>query len=119
MIGNEDAHGGQGDSSAHVPVDLDPPTQVAYPGRASWRTFFQTLVAFLPTANGILLALQSLLAQPPYDQAIPGWVFLAVNAAVVFGAFTSKAVAYLMANPLVDKWLQDNAPSASARPRNE
>jgi len=116
MDNNEHADRGAGVSSAHARTVQGPPTQVAYPRRASWRTFIQSLAAFLPTANGILLLLQEFLGQPPYSLAMPGWAFVAVNAAVVLGAFFSKALALVMANPNVEKWLQSHAPAASALP---
>lgn len=97
-------------------TDYGPPPQVAFPRRASWRTFFQALVAFLPTANGIVLAVQELFAQPPYREAMPGWVYVAVNAAVVLGAFLAKVVAQIMANPAVEAWLQQHVPRAAAQP---
>lgn len=92
------------------------PTQVEYPQRAAWRTFFQTLLAFLPTANGVLLALQSLVTQPPYDGAFPGWVYLAVNGSVLLGAFLSKIAAQIMANPVVNKWIDVHWPRLAAKP---
>jgi len=98
---------------SHGYTDL--PTQVAFSRRASWRTFIQALVAFIPTANGMLLALQSALNEQPFQSALPGWVFLATNAAVVVGAFLAKVAAQLMANAVVNDWLERRTPQLGAR----
>jgi len=91
------------------------PTQVEYPRRASWRTFVQALIAFVPTANGVLLAIQELLREEPFHAAVPGWVYAATNAAVLLGAFLAKVVTQLMGNPVVNDWLERSAPKLAAR----
>jgi len=92
-----------------------PPTQVEYSKRASWRTFLQTLIAFVPTANGVLLALQGAIVQEPFQSTLPSWVFVATNGGIVAGAFLAKVVTQLMANPRVNDWLERKAPRLAAR----
>jgi len=91
------------------------PTQVEYPRRASWRTFVQTLIAFVPTANGVLFAIQELLKEEPFSSSVPGWAFAATNAAVLLGAFLAKVVTQLMSNPAVDSWLERTTPGLATR----
>jgi len=99
------------------------PTQVANPRRTSWRTFVQTLVALLPTTNAVLLSVQALISAPPYDAVVPGWVFASVNFAVVGVAFLAKAIAQVMAAPIVNVWIESYwptlAPAPPSRPAKE
>lgn len=92
------------------------PTQVANPKRTSWRTFVQTLLALLPTANGILLTTQALIAAPPYNEVVPPWVFALVNFAVVTAAFMAKILSQIMANPTVNLWIETHWPGLAPAP---
>lgn len=92
------------------------PTQVQYPRRASWRTFLQALLGFLPLVNGVLALVQELLAQAPYNVLLPGWIYAIVNAGVLLGAFVSKLIAQLMANPIVNRWIECHAGRLAAAP---
>lgn len=92
------------------------PTQVANPKRAGWRTFTQALIAFLPLANGILLAVQLVLAQPDYSGYVPGWVFAVVNGGILISALASKLVTQVMAAPGVNEWIKAHVPSLAAIP---
>lgn len=93
------------------------PTQVAHPRRTSWRTFVQTLVALLPTANAVLITVQAFISTPPYDAVVPGWVFAIVNFAVVGVAFLAKIVAQVMAAPTVNTWIENHWPKLAPAPR--
>jgi hypothetical protein len=92
------------------------PTQVANPRRASWRTFLQTLIALLPTANAILISIQALISAPPYDTVVPPWIYAVVNFTVVGVAFLAKTLAQLMANPVVNTWIEKNWPTLAPAP---
>jgi hypothetical protein len=92
------------------------PTQVAHPKRTSWRTFVQTLLALLPTANGILLTVQALIAAPPYNDVVPPWMFALVNFAVVTAAFLAKVLSQIMANPVVNRWIETHWPGLAPAP---
>jgi hypothetical protein len=92
------------------------PTQVVHPRRASWRTFLQTLLALLPTANAILLSIETFIAAPPYSEVMPGWVFAVVNGSAVTVAFLAKIVAQIMANPVVNAWIEKNWPLLAPSP---
>lgn len=91
-------------------------TQLTFPRRASWRTFFQSLIAMFPVANVILITAQELLRTHPYDVLFPTWVYLVVNAAVVLSAFIAKLVAQLMLLPQVNAWIERVAPRLATRP---
>lgn len=92
------------------------PTQVAHPRRASWRTFVQTLVALIPIANAVLLSVQALISEPPYDAVVPVWVFASVNFAAVGVAFLAKTVAQVMAAPVVNSWIESHWPKLAPAP---
>jgi hypothetical protein len=77
----------------------------------------QAFIAFLPTANGLLILIQEFIQQPPYRAVLPGWVIIAVNAAVVLGAFLAKAIAQLMANPAINSWFGRHASLLAATPK--
>lgn len=105
--------------------DIDPtePTQVQQPGRAAARTFWQT---FIPSLIGLVLILPEVLdilvgelgeVLPP---SLRAWL---LGAAVVVSAIAS-ALAKLMANPAVNRWLEHVrlgagiAPAPSAGPES-
>lgn len=92
------------------------PTQVAHPRRSSWRTFVQTLVALLPTANAVLITIQAFISTPPYDAVVPGWVFATVNFSVVGVAFLAKVIAQVMAAPAVNSWIESHWPKLAPAP---
>lgn len=84
-------------------------TQIANPLRATVRTIVQALVTLIPlgnTAAGITLAY--LTAQTDLD--VPAWAFLVVNGVLVGTAFVIGLVTRLMANPLVNAFVQRRLP---------
>lgn len=70
-------------------------------GGPPWRTFFKSLIALVPTANALLLVIQSVLAQPPYAAAVPAWVFVAVNAAIIVGVAVARMIVIIAESPLL------------------
>lgn len=97
-------------SSVFVIPNGSTPTQVANPRRTSWRTFIQSTIGGLIALNAALIVLGAFLAEAP-DLAgavlgdYYGPVLAIVNSAVVVGAFISKAVALIMADPKVNAWI--------------
>lgn len=98
-------------------------TQEANPGKAVARTIFAVVVAMFPTVNGILLAVNEWAADN--SAHLPGWLFAALNAALLATALVSGLITKLMAIPGVNEWLRkgtfrsllapDNEPSLAAK----
>lgn len=94
-----------------VTVNEGVPTQVANPRRASWRTFVQSVIAFLVAANVALPIVQSFLVENVEGaQAVLGpiyaYIVIGVNFAVLVTSLGSKLIALLMANPTVNAWIE-------------
>ena len=93
-------------------ANVDVPTQIANPSRASWRTFAQSIVAFLIVANIAAAVLVSFLASPDgaallalLPDRFVAVMFAVLNGIVVIGSALSKFVSLLMANPRVNEWV--------------
>lgn len=71
-----------------------------------WQKPAAVLLMVLPTVNAVLLTIQAFISEPPFNSAVPGWVFASVNAAVTLAAFAVKLMTQLMANPLVSEWVR-------------
>src|SRR5690606_5204651 len=89
--------------------NLGVPTQVANPKRASWRTFAQSLVSFLVVLNAAALALLPVILDPANGLEaalgpVYGYLVLGLNVIVFVGSTVSKALAALMAKPIVNAW---------------
>jgi hypothetical protein len=70
------------------------------------RSFARMALELAPTANAVLLVVQAVLAQPPYDTALPPMVYVWVNAGVVLLAGAMRISAILLSNALITKWLR-------------
>lgn len=95
------------------------PTQVANPSRASWRTFWQSLIAFLASVNAVAVAVLGIInSNPTVASFLPasllGWITLVANGVVVFGALLSKVAALIMADPAVNAWIEQYVPWLAA-----
>lgn len=105
-----------GETRPNLAVGDGIPTQVANPSRSSWRTFLQSLVAFVVVLNIAALVVAGFLADPTNGlaeliaPAVYGKIVAVVNGLVVVGSAASKLVALLMANPIVNAWITAHLP---------
>lgn len=98
-------------------------TQEANPGKAVNRTIFAVVLALFPTVNLILSAVNEWAVEN--EAMLPGWVFIALNAALAVAALITGLITKLLAIPAVNEWLRkgtvrsllapDNEPSAAAK----
>ena len=70
------------------------------------RPFIRLVLEQASTANGVLLVIQAVLAQPPYDEVLPPYIYVWVNAAVVLLAGIARISAILGSNHLISRWLR-------------
>lgn len=76
--------------------------KLARPGRS----FLKIMLEQVSTANGVLLVVQAVLAQPPYDDALPPFVYVWVNAGVILLAGIVRISAILGSNKLISRWIE-------------
>lgn len=81
-------------------------------GRAG-RSFARMVMELTPTANGVLLVVQAVLAQPPYDAALPPIAYVWVNAGVVLLAGMMRISAILLSNAAIAKWLSSEGDAST------
>lgn len=78
------------------------PTQVANPRRASWRTVVQSVIGVLvvavPLVNVVLGQINDYLRQQT-DVAVPGWVWVALNAGLAVTALAAGLISRIMNTP--------------------
>jgi len=84
-------------------------TQVANPIRATVRTIVQSLVVLVPLVNVAAAIVISYLNEQT-DLAVPGVVFVVLNAVLAATSLVIGLVARLMANPLVNAWVSKTLP---------
>lgn len=64
------------------------------------RSFLGVVLELTSTANGVLLVVQAVLAQSPYDAALPPIVYAWVNASVVLLPGIMRISAILLTNAI-------------------
>lgn len=102
------------------------PTQVANPRRASWRTIVQSIIGLLvvavPLVNVVLGQISDYLQQQT-DVAVPGWVWIVLNAGLAVTAVVSGLIARIMNTPgvadFIAKYLPFLAPIKQAAGEHE
>jgi len=99
------------------PELADQGTQIANPRRAALRTIVQSLLPLLVIVNAAAIAVVGYLNEQT-DVAIPGTVFVVLNAIVAGTALVIGLVARLMAVPGVDAWLGRVLPALAALRRS-
>jgi hypothetical protein len=82
------------------PEEVGKPARLHALGGSSVRAL-QLALVLIPTANGILLIIQSTLAEPPINSSLPPWVYLVVNGAVVASAALIRITSLMLGNPAI------------------
>lgn len=99
-----------------VPPEPTLPTQSAHPGRASWRTVVQNVIAAVITL-GVVLPIAVEIVGDDLGAYLPpevtGWLI----AGAAFVAALAGALARVMAIPAVDQWLTHIG--LSSRPKSD
>jgi len=87
-------------------TDLPPVVvpEIWYKGQRVLRTIVSALVALVPIVNGIAAVVITYL-NGQTDVAIPGWVFVWLNAILVGTALVMGLITRIMAVPGVNDWL--------------
>lgn len=75
--------------------------------KVGWGRFTRFFITAAPTANAIALILQEALTQAPLNQ-MPGWVYAAINVAVILSAVAAKICAQLLVNRDFARWYSDD-----------
>lgn len=103
------------------PYDVDPgdavitsttaepvvPTQVANPGRASFRSFVQNLIAGLLLVNPVFLVVQQTMNEFS-NIVFPGWAWATVNGVVVGSALVATLITRIMALRGVNSFIEEH-----------
>lgn len=101
------------DQKEVVPGNVGVPTQVANPRRASWRTVIQSIVGVLiiavPLVNATLAQISEYLRQQT-DVAVPGWVWVVLNAGLAVTALVAGLVSRVMNTPGVAAFIEKYLP---------
>jgi len=84
-------------------VDVEVP-EIWFKAQRVLRTIVASLVALVPIANGVALAVAEYL-RVQEDVVIPAWVFLVLNAVIAGTALVMGLVTRIMAVPGVNEWL--------------
>lgn len=98
---------------AHVAPDPQT-TQQAEPGRATWRTVVQAILATIVTLGVVVPLVVAIIGEELGDVLPEGWYAWLLGAAGVIGAI-SGAVARIMAIPQVDEWLNRHLSLGSSK----
>lgn len=102
------------------------PTQVANPRRASWRTVVQSVIGVfvvaVPLVNVVLGQINDYLRQQT-DVAVPGWVWVVLNAGLAVTALAAGLISRIMNTPgvadFIAKYLPFLAPIKGSRGEHE
>lgn len=60
--------------------------------------FRRSLLGLVPTVNAIVVTIQAVLIEPPFDTVFSPWVYVAANAAAVLAAAAMKITGIVLAN---------------------